>query len=367
MPLTVPPELKKITPFIRRAEELDKDKSSPESRLVAYYCRQYAVHTGIPLATSPEAQDCLGTILNALETEKKPMSAFTREESKYLCRQFADRIFTKADAEDRAGAASKGTAKTFYAAASFFEILSQFYADNDESEEREEEKKKTIYAKWKATDILKAMKEGRQPTPGGYGEKEEEEEEKEDEDEEENEHESGEVASEEPAPLVPTPLAPPEEEDDLVTTGKTKPTEEQTEDIFPTVPSVEPLKPPPIEDVPSEEPEAGTEVELGPPPAYPGQPSVAEQATGEVFIPELPMPPPPTNRPPVPVYKPPSPAKKKSGFFGMGSKKVKPGKVSKEAFTDALELSKFAVAALEAKDADLAASRLKQALDVLGK
>lgn len=60
-PLSIPPELKRISPYIRRAEELDKDTGTAESRLVAYYCRQYAVHTGIPLAsTSPTAKECLG-------------------------------------------------------------------------------------------------------------------------------------------------------------------------------------------------------------------------------------------------------------------------------------------------------------------
>ena len=36
---SVPPSLKKIVVFLRRAEELDHDKS-PESRVVAYNCRQ---------------------------------------------------------------------------------------------------------------------------------------------------------------------------------------------------------------------------------------------------------------------------------------------------------------------------------------
>ena len=77
MPLSIPPELKKLTPFVRRAEELDKDKSSPESRLVAYYCRQYAVHTGIPLATSPPGKACLGGLLSHLEGEKAAIDNFT--------------------------------------------------------------------------------------------------------------------------------------------------------------------------------------------------------------------------------------------------------------------------------------------------
>jgi hypothetical protein len=39
---------------------------------------------------------------------------------------FALSVFAKADKQDRAGRADLGTAKTFYAASIFFEILSQF-------------------------------------------------------------------------------------------------------------------------------------------------------------------------------------------------------------------------------------------------
>ena len=60
--------------------------------------------------------------------------------------------------------ADKGTARTFYAAGNFFDILAQF------GELSEEVKQKKKYAKWKAADILAAIKEGRAPTPGGFGE-----------------------------------------------------------------------------------------------------------------------------------------------------------------------------------------------------
>ena len=41
--------------------------------------------------------------------------------------------------------------------------------------------------------------------------------------------------------------------------------------------------------------------------------------------------------------------------------------MSKAALDDAKELTKFALAALDAKDADLAAERLQQALSALGR
>lgn len=353
MPLNVPPELKKVTPFVRRAEELDRAaKTNPESRLVAYYCRQYAVHIGIPLAQSPQAKQCLGTILGSLEEEKEAMSNFTRDEAKFVCRKFADGIFDKADGEDRMGMASKTTAKTFYAAASFFEILQQFYEEAEVSEERMEEQKRTKYAKWKATEILKAIREGREPTPGGYGEV------LDDDDEEEEEETTNEQPEDTPAPL--SPLPPPVE------------TVEEDED--------EPMaEEPPQQQEEQDFNDEGTEVGLagfGPPPAYPG-----EAMPDEVFVAGDADPPAPSSdRPPIvppPVYqpppaaaaKPPSPQKKSTSFFGMGKKKshASGGKVSKAALADAVELTSFALAALKDKDAELGATRLQQALAALGR
>jgi vacuolar protein sorting-associated protein VTA1 len=365
--LTIPPELKKITPYVRRAEELDRDKANPESRLVAYYCRQYAVHTGISLATSIEGKSCLGELLGNLEGEKQAMSAFTKDEAKFLCSKFANKIFDKADLDDRTGDATKTTAKTFYAAGSFLDILQQFYSDDDESEEIAEIKKKSIYAKWKSTEILKAIKDGRKPTPGGYGEEnlmteeEEETEEKEaklpssnDVDDGGNNNEQV-ISPRDPSPKAPTVETVSDEEDDIAPV----------------------MLPPPVDDE-SEKEDEGTEVELGPPPAYtaPMPPPPPQNIPPPVHKPPLTFNPPP--QPPKPVVPPPSTMTtkkndydekpKKTSFFGFGgSSKQKNGKVSKDEFADATELTRFALAALLDKDADLAAERLQQALHVLGR
>lgn len=353
MPLTIPPELKKITPYVRRAEELDKDKVNAESRLVAYYCRQYAVHTGIGLATSPTGKACLGELLSALEEEKEAMSAFNRDEAQFLCGKFADKIFDKADLEDRSGKAGKDTAKTFYAAASFLEILQQFYKDEDESEEVAEIKKKAVYAKWKATDILRAIKEGREPTPGGYGE----------ETAMEEDSPAAEVTEQTEAPKVETVT----DEDEEKEGGP-----EEPEAPVVRLPSTENG----VDDIQTEEEEEpkdeGTEVELGPPPpAYdfsaPANPPPAPSAP--VYKPPLSFSPPPVPPPmPAPPVVKPAPApkqEKSSGIFGFGKKKA--AKLSKAEFADATELTRFALAALDERDADLAAERLKQALNVLGR
>jgi vacuolar protein sorting-associated protein VTA1 len=180
----VPPSLKKIKVFLTRAKELDRDKGNPESRVVAYNARQYAVLIGIPLAGQDgDAKTCLGELLNQLEKEKDAMSVFSTKEHWEICRKVADRVLAKADAEDRVGMATKETAKTFFTASNFYEILQKFYgrgneedvnADDETEGKRKEEEKRKLYCKWKATDILNAIKEGRTPAPGGYMEEDSE-------------------------------------------------------------------------------------------------------------------------------------------------------------------------------------------------
>lgn len=344
MALSIPPELKKISAYIRRAEELDKDTGNAESRVVAYYCRQYAVHLGIPLAsTSPAAKEVLGALLGALETEKPAMDNFTREEAKFLCQSFADKVFNKADEEDRLGVASKATAKTFYAAATFLQIVDQF-CDEGDDEEKEEIKKKVVYSKWKSTEILKALKEGRTPAPGGYGEESAETE------EDEKQGEAG--------------------EDSIKVE-----TVEEGDEIIPTVPGSPPMpmEPPAVtEETEEENLEEGTEVPFSslPPPAYESSSAATLTEKPKPFVappsppPSAPLLPEKPVVPPPPPYEPPK-AKAKGGLFGFGKKST--GKASKAQMEDAIELTKFALAALEDKDADLAASRLQQALKTLGR
>jgi vacuolar protein sorting-associated protein VTA1 len=370
MPLTIPPEVKKITPYVRRAEELDRDKGNPESRLVSYYCRQYAVHTGISLATSPAGKGCLGELLGNLEAEKVIMDSFTRDESKFLCTKFADKIFDKADLEDRTAGANKNTARTFYAAASFLEILQQFHGDDDNSEEVEEQKKKSVYSKWKATEILKAIKDGRTPTPGGYGEDSNDV--VADEDEQEEEVPKA-VASDESVEL--TTLTP-----YVVETVSDDNDKEEEEETPMNVPTNGDDGGGDNDDDENSGDEEGTEVGLGPPPAYypvgiepvdPIMPPAPPMAPPKPPMTFNPTPPAPMDiPPPVPTNRLTPPKPKKISFLGglVGSNnKKKNKKVGKVEIADATELTRFALAALDDKDADLAADRLQQALQILGR
>ena len=221
------------------------------------------------------------------------MSNFSKEESEMLCRKFANKVFDKADKVDRAGMANKSTAKSFYAAASFLDMLQQFEDGDGKDGEATEEEKKSFYAKWKATDILKAIKEGRDPTPGGYGE----------EGNDVNENGGSEVED-----ITGIPSAPPAYSE----------TEQTSNDIPPSVPDVE-LPPPILPKAP--------EVKPSTPPTESATDSIAN------FV---------------------------GSFFGKPKSKV-----SKDNLDDAKELTKFALKALDSKDTNLAAERLKQALSCL--
>lgn len=361
-PLEIPPELKPITPFVRRAEELDKDSGRPESRLVAYYCRQYAVLTGIPLCNNNTAKEakttCLKTLLEQLEQEKPAMDNFSRPEAEFLCRQFAYRVFDKADGEDRMGMANKTTAKTFYTSASFLQMLEQFYNDdsavkndNDQDDPKKEDKKRAFYAKWKATEILKAIKEGRTPHPGGYGEQDPADD---DEGGVINGGDDGGLRNEES-----TGEHEEKKKDDApsMTSTTGNPRKHEVAEDAPEDDDVRPSSVPQsakVETVFKEEDdnqdEQGMEVSLGPPPSYPGS------LPPPPAIPAPPLPPPPAQKPP--------PSK---GWFGGGKAPNRGPNVSKAQLHDAMELTRFAMAALEDKDADLAAQRLRQALQALGK
>ncbi|KNZ80695.1 Vacuolar protein sorting-associated protein VTA1 like protein [Termitomyces sp. J132] len=134
---------------------------------MAYWCAYYAAQLGISLKAKDSAsRDVLFALLSFLERLKKeigPSDALDIETvSTAYVENFAYKVFDMADNEDRSGSATRGTAKKFLAAAYFLQVLKTF-PKVDISETVEE---KIKYAKWKATDIFKAFREGRKPTPG---------------------------------------------------------------------------------------------------------------------------------------------------------------------------------------------------------
>ncbi|CAG8680482.1 23030_t:CDS:2 [Gigaspora margarita] len=159
----LPDELKFINGFLQRAQELRNREP-----VIAYYCNFYSVKLALEKGTkSKESKAFLARLLDVLEEEKKALhdneAAVNNVVGEAYVENFGLRVFMNADNEDRAGKASKKTAKNFLAAAVFLELLKVFGPLNSEIEE------KIRYAKWKATDIVKALKEGQTPTPGPPG------------------------------------------------------------------------------------------------------------------------------------------------------------------------------------------------------
>ena len=158
-----PPALKQLLPFVQRANELRTADS-----VIAYWCCYNAAQLGINSgASEKEAKLYLLNLMDSLESLKTKLSdndAVTNDvaSSAYI-ENFALKVFVGADNEDRAGKATRATAKKFLAASNFIDLLKIF--GNLEPEMHEKSK----YAKWKAADIAKAFREGRKPEPGPPG------------------------------------------------------------------------------------------------------------------------------------------------------------------------------------------------------
>lgn len=158
----VPAVLKPINPYILRGRELVKANGD---KVVAFHCFKHAMDMGLKLNDkSPESQGFLMQLISELEAMKPSISGKSQEELRTICENFAQAVFQRADSIDKAGNADKATAQSFYAAASFFEILKQFSPDKDLDPDI---KQQVMYSKWRAAEIVKAIKEGRKPEPPG--------------------------------------------------------------------------------------------------------------------------------------------------------------------------------------------------------
>ena len=166
----VPAKLKPCRDFFLRAKELEKAKDA-EHLLMSTYCGIAFLTKAMPLAVGDN--ECNMFIMSVMdEVEAKKQNPAIREafqqqkglEPEFI-KQYASNIFKKADDIDRSGNASKQTAIAYLAASTFYQVLSCYDCPADV----EEVKPIIKYSKWKAMDILKALKEGRRPTPGPPG------------------------------------------------------------------------------------------------------------------------------------------------------------------------------------------------------
>jgi len=328
----IPLELEQITQYVQLAEELIHDETNPDSRLVAYYCRQYAVQLGTPLATGPDGQATLVTIVDAIETDKNAMEKFTEKEAYTTCRSLAMEVFDKADAEDRAGETGDETANKFYMAGSVLDVLKQFTKEGGRGGEAStEEEKKSFYAKRRTASISKAIKEGRELTPRSYA-----------------------------------------DADTCSVSGGNDKGEEEGKN-FPKINGM------PLQSMQKEVGPGGQGFE-NPPTLAERQRSVRKNdrclglaatfdraPTSHASIQNVNSMPGNTRSPK--SKKPPTFGKMFRSpplIFPMSSNPTSSGNVSKEDMKKAKELTKFATKALEMKDVDVAVKRLKEALETLG-
>ncbi|TMW68832.1 hypothetical protein Poli38472_006300 [Pythium oligandrum] len=348
----IPPTFKTLLPFIRRAEELERDTSRPESKLIAYFCRQYAMELGIKLRendNSNEATNYLLSLMDRLEDDKGKLPTFSQDEGKEICEDFALEIFTKADDEDRAGCADKNTARTFYAAGTFFDILNQF---GDVPEDIEEKRR---YCKYKAATILKAIKEGVAPTPGppseGFGG-------------------SGASAEDMTVPQSqPTQSPPSNPLGNLTSLTLNSPVAPSAPTDFPSLTgSVGAFGPAGGLSSPASTNSSSTASFQTPTPAPAPSPPTAPTYSPPPPAPTYSPPPPaPTYSlpPPAPTYSPPPVAPTVQTSYVpqvVPERRARGGPVSQNEINDAIECAKFAIAALKIKDVDLAVQRLEMAL-----
>ncbi|XP_022711167.1 vacuolar protein sorting-associated protein VTA1 homolog isoform X1 [Varroa jacobsoni] len=157
--LQVPESLKPIAPYIRIAAEHDS-----RNPVIAYWCRFYALATGLKMNKSLEARAYLADLMSFLEEMKaanRQNEAFTNDIiAQSHIEGHALKLFAWADQQDRNSNFDKSVVRAFHAAGYIFEVLNNF------GELGEETLRMSKYAKWKAAYIHKCLKEGTQPIPG---------------------------------------------------------------------------------------------------------------------------------------------------------------------------------------------------------
>ncbi|KAI5066275.1 hypothetical protein GOP47_0018899 [Adiantum capillus-veneris] len=154
---------KPLLPYLRRANEIQKYEP-----LVTYYCRLYAKNRvlKIPLNERTKATDMMLSTLMQQLTEDTKSIQLSSNDSLYI-ENFALSMFMRADKQERSGNVEMKTAKTFYAASLFFEILQNF---GDVPLDVQQKQK---YAAWRAAEIHKTLKakakrvskQGSEPSP----------------------------------------------------------------------------------------------------------------------------------------------------------------------------------------------------------
>ena len=142
----VPPELKPILGFLQRADELKSQEPvvaywgadsqisivgevliRPSTFSALYHAAQVGISTRVK---DPAARGYLSPLLTLLEKMKKEIGPNDAVDNDIVAaayvENFALKVFGMTDSEDRAGNATRGTAKKFLVAANLLELLQVF-------------------------------------------------------------------------------------------------------------------------------------------------------------------------------------------------------------------------------------------------
>lgn len=164
----IPSPLKSIQQYLTIAAKHDQRDS-----VVSYWCRLYALQTGLKLSTkTSEETNFLLKLMDWLEKTKKELhdnEAITNDVAAQAhLENWALKLFLYADKNDRAANFSNNVVQSFYTAQALYNVLTLF---GELSVEAAQNRK---YAQWKASYIHNCLMNGETPVPGPMKEQDEE-------------------------------------------------------------------------------------------------------------------------------------------------------------------------------------------------
>ncbi|XP_011643173.1 vacuolar protein sorting-associated protein VTA1 homolog [Pogonomyrmex barbatus] len=164
----VPAPLKSIQQYLTVAAKHDQ-----RDCVVSYWCRLYALQTGLKLSTkTSEETNFLMKLMDWLEATKKELydnEAITNDVAAQAhLENWALKLFLYADKNDRAANFSKNVVQSFYTAQILYDVLTLF---GELSVEATQNRK---YAQWKAAYIHNCLIKGETPIPGPMKENDDE-------------------------------------------------------------------------------------------------------------------------------------------------------------------------------------------------
>lgn len=159
---SIPDEIGYIKPYLMRSEEMKQ--ADP---IVSYYTLRYALQISLDFhkqnPTNSQVKQYIMNMMGVMEEKRKALGEVFEPQQHF--EKFITMLFVSCDNDDRKVGSTKSTAQKFLVLSYFIDAMGVF----EELPPDWVEKRK--YCKWKAADILKALKKGEQPLPGGPGER----------------------------------------------------------------------------------------------------------------------------------------------------------------------------------------------------